>query len=169
VDDAWRAATVAQISRAAAPCTGSALVDSLGDAGKSGYRVRLAAPLPPTVVAGAPVRVLRDARFALYRSSTGDWYLGWTDWNVTLGRWNVIQPVAGAYLAYQRAPGASGLSLVYHDSMGVARPPSSIVASVAAVGATLRTETAQALHVTGLARVRHRDSLDTRIAARNRR
>lgn len=66
-------------------------------------RLRLADSLPGAVGAGAPVRVVREVRWTLYRSSDRNWWLGYR--RCPAGACGAAQPVAGPLAA----PGDSGL------------------------------------------------------------
>ena len=72
--------------------------------------------LPPTIGPGAFVRVLRRVRYRLYRAGTGEWYLGYTEWDGTA--FGVVQPVSGPFASYSQRAGASGLALRYLDDAG---------------------------------------------------
>lgn len=73
----------------------------------------------------AAFRVLRRARFSLYRSGDGSWYLGMRDWNLAGGGFAAIQPVAGPLAPFDRDPARSGLRFAFIDSAGrpVPLPP----------------------------------------------
>lgn len=70
-------------------------------------------PDAASVPAGMPVRITRRVRYDLYRAGDGHWYLGYRDWNGALGRFNVVQPVSGPFLAP-----ASGVRFRYFDAAG---------------------------------------------------
>lgn len=91
---------------------------------------------------GAPVRFLRFARYALYRSADREWYLG-TASAESEGRLPPIQPVSGPFLPY-RAAGASGMSIACYDSASARIPAGSCASApdVMAVGIVLRARTA---------------------------
>ena len=69
---------------------------------------------------GAPVRVTRPARYSLYRSSDGRWYLGLHSWSTDLARFAAVQPVSGPYRSATDA--ANGTRLRYFDASGVLVP-----------------------------------------------
>lgn len=69
-------------------------------------RLRLEAPMPPTVGPGAPVRLFRRVRWTLYRGGDGSWWLGTR--RCPRGPCGSAQPVAGPLAA----PRDSGLSFV---------------------------------------------------------
>lgn len=166
-DDRWVGGLILSVAARRGLCTGTPYVDPVLDAGRVGYQLQLAAPLPPTVVAGAGLRVTRAARLALYRASTADWWLGWTDWNVGSGAWNIIQPVSGAYRPFVSAPGPSGLALALRDSTGMRIAPGSLT-SGARIDVALRTQTSLARLGAGPAFRIVTDSLLTHITLRNR-
>ena len=167
-DDAWLARPLTSVTRASGNCAGSPLVDPVLDAGRPAWRLTFAGTVPLTVTAGAPVRLARAARFALYRSGA-DWWLGFTERNPATGAWVTIQPVSGPYLPFNAAtPAASGIALQGRDSSGtptmLAGPGSPVALSLAT-----RTRTARIVRIDGLAWTRYADSLLSLIALRNAR
>jgi hypothetical protein len=128
-----------------------------------------APPIPSTVRQGTLVRVTRLARFALYRSTTGDTNLGWTDWNAAAGSWNVIQPVTGPFLPYNGGtPSASGVAMRALDSLGAATAVGPGLAAAATIAITARAATVIGIRLDGVTRGAHTDSLRSVIALRNR-
>lgn len=164
-DDRWWHAAVSAVHALPDACLHTPFLDSIADAGKSGWRLTLSLPLPPTVAAGAPVLVVRPQRFALYRS-LGEWMLGWSEWNAASGAWQGIQPVAGPLLPHASPPGASGFSLAWRDSGGAAIAPVP-GPPVRGVALTLRGATRRAVRMDGVTAGHHRDSLARHIALRN--
>lgn len=84
--------------------------DCGGRAGAPALRVPLDAPLPDEWAAtGTPVRLLRRARWSVYRSGAR-WWLGWRDARPD-GRLDVVQPVAGPHdrRASPAAPWTAGV------------------------------------------------------------
>lgn len=166
-DDAWLPVPLTSVSRSTGRCTASPLVDPVLDAGASTWRLYHAGPLPPTLVAGAPVRLTRPARFALYRSGTESW-LGFAEWQPVSGAWVTIQPVSGPYLPYSNAaPPTSGVALAARDSSGM--PAVWPGAAPATITLGTRTLTAQRVRIDGVAPGRYADSLHSLIALRNKR
>lgn len=164
-DDRWHHTMIAAVSGRTDACLYTPYLDSLADAGSVGWRLTTSTPLPATVVAGAIVRVSRPERFALYRSS-GEWMLGWTEWNQGASAWNVIQPVAGPLLPYAAGGATSGFGVTWFDSLGAAlSPPPGIAPRLVAF--TLGATTRRAVRMDGLARGARRDSLTGRVALRN--
>ena len=156
----------------AASCPASTGFTSALDetAGRSSYAVTLTANPPPDVRAGAPVRFIRRARYSLYRSSDGDWYLGYRRCNA-IGQsiCTTIQPVSGPYLRYSRSgTSSSGIGFRYFDPSGAELFDASLSAVVARIDVVLRGETARAVSLVGDARQRYRDSAVVSVSPRNR-
>lgn len=90
-DSAWLGTRIGSVVREATSCTvpmsasGSALRLSLVGSGDS-------------VPVGAALRVTRQTRYALYRSSDGSWQLGFREWNDAGASFSAPQPVAGPFL-----------------------------------------------------------------------
>ncbi len=167
-DDRWLTLLIASTGRVPGLCAGSPQLDPVLDAGAAGYRVHVAGVIPAGSFAGAALRIQRPARLALYRASTADWWLGWSDWNASLGAWNVIQPVSGAYRAYGATPRPSGLAYRGRDSTGAPLASPSATASAALIDVALRTQVQTTRLGVGPALVTVSDSLTARVAVRNR-
>jgi prepilin-type N-terminal cleavage/methylation domain-containing protein len=166
-DDAWLPVEVRSAARVGNACAGTPWVDPVLDAGRGGWSITVSpgSVIPATVRRGAPARLTRHARFALYRAASGDANLGWTEWNAAARAWNVIQPVSGPFLPYNRsAPSASGIVLVSRDTLGAA-------AAAGGAGALVlwtRAATTRAVRMDGVARGAKTDSLRSYIGLRNR-
>ena len=115
-DDGWISRDVADVTPAASMCVGSPFV-ALAEALAPPALVRFASGdrVPASIRPGAFVRVLRRVRYRFYRASTGEWYLGYSEWAGT--GFSVVQPVSGPFASYSRR-GASGLALRYFDTTG---------------------------------------------------
>lgn len=164
-DDHWFYTTLTRAGTLANACAGTPYI-SPADAGKSGWLLQVADTLPTTIAPGAPVRVRRLQRIALYRSAS-QWMLGWTDWNSTMGAWNGIQPLAGPLQPYAAAPGGSGVTLAWLDSAQTAlAPPSALVAAARIV---VRARTASPVRIASRTGVIHVDSVDHLVPIRGRR
>lgn len=168
-DDSWVGLSVNAATRATGYCTGSALLDPVLDGGRSSWRFTVTGFIPSTVAPGAPVRLTRWARFALYRGGTGEHWLGFSEVQPAVGTWITIQPVSGPYRPYSAAvPSASGLALGGRDSSGA--PTTALLAgSPAAVSMVTRTRTARAVRMDGVTRGPYPDSLHSLIGLRNAR
>jgi len=97
-------------------CVGSPFAP-IGDASSPPLILRfgVGSRVPPSVGPGAFVRLLRRVRYRFYRASTGEWYVGYSEWNAT--GFTVVQPVSGPFAAYS-SRGASGVALRYFDENG---------------------------------------------------
>jgi hypothetical protein len=167
-DDVWLALHLTSVTRSSGNCGASSLVDPVLDAGRPSWRLTFAGAGPPTLAAGATVRLTRVARFALYRSGA-EWWLGFTERNPATGAWVTIQPVSGPYLPFNAAmPAASGIALQGRDSSGTATMLAG-AGSPAALSMATRTRTTSVVRMDGLARARYADSLHSLIALRNAR
>ena len=117
LDDAgWAAFEIAAVTSSVAVCATSPFVEARG---ASTPRLQLrfipSARAPASLGPGAFARILRRARYRFYRASTGDWYLGYSEWDGTA--FGVVQPVSGPFATYSRR-GGSGLTLRYFDDQG---------------------------------------------------
>lgn len=167
-DDRWIPLAIAAVSRAAGRCAGTPFIDPAADATRPSWRLTLAGAGPPSSARpGAPVRLTRPARLALYRGGTGEHWLGYAERHPVTGAWVAIQPVSGPYLPYQpAAPSAGGVAFAARDSSGA---PGAWVATPSALAVATRTLTAARVRVDGLAHGRRADSLHSLIALRNAR
>ncbi|MEO8578561.1 MAG: prepilin-type N-terminal cleavage/methylation domain-containing protein, partial [Gemmatimonadales bacterium] len=166
----WESARILSFaSRAiASSCPASTGFTSAGDAsaGSSGYMVTLAQPPTAAIREGAPIMFLRRVRYSLYRSSDGEWYLGYRRCNAATGVCAAIQPVSGPYRAYSASAGLSGLSLRYYDELGTElTSPSN---AVARVDIAMRGQTSRPASLSGDSRTAYRDSIVVSVSPRNR-
>lgn len=155
----WLARGVVAVGATGAACAGSPLVRP-AESALARPRLRLAAPVPRTIRAGAPVRLARRVRWLHYRASDGRWYLGEREWDGAA--WTVTQPVAGPL----RPPGArGGLAVAAFDSAGGVVPPGAVATRrVARVDVVLRAD----VPIAGGARGRRTiDTLAFTVAPRN--
>lgn len=112
----------------------------------AGWLVAVAEPF--VVPAGAPVRFTRRTRLSHYRASDGRWYLGLREWNVSLARFNAIQPVAGPFAPF--SPAASGIQFSYQDEAGALLELPVDPGRVALVTVVFRGETIRPAQVPGM-------------------
>ncbi len=113
-------------------------------AGANGNQLTVVGSAPAEIRAGSPIRFLRRARYSLYKSSDGKWYLGYRRCNA-LGSsiCGAIQPVTGPYQPYSTDRSRSGLVFRYFDSSGVELAPGSNPSPVRRIGVTARVSGAQ--------------------------
>lgn len=137
---------------------------AVGEGGR-GFLLTLAAPLTPGVPAGTPIRVIRRARYSLYRAGDGEWYLGYRRCNaIGAPVCGAVQPLSGPYRAYSSDPGQTGLLFEYFDENGAraTSPP-----DLARITITARSES-RARILLDRREWRPTDSATTSIAVRNR-
>lgn len=107
----WREHVLGADAGSGAMCDPAAGIDGAAPPG-SAVALRLVVPLSSDVALGAPVRVLRRTRWALYRGGDGLFYLGAADCvPARVTPCATIQPVSGPYPA-------GGVTLAYLDSAG---------------------------------------------------
>lgn len=100
----------AEPGRGGCPTAGGFVASAAESA--SAIALRIVPPLAPDVHAGAALRIVRRARYELYRAGDARWYLGYRDCLATRALpCSTIQPVSGPF-----AP--DGLRFVYRDSSG---------------------------------------------------
>jgi hypothetical protein len=111
-DDAWLTREISSVAWSTTACATSPLGTRSANTSRMLLRVASGTTFPRTVGPGAFVRVLRRVRYRFYRASTGDWYLGYAEWDGSA--FGVVQPVSGPFAGYSRRQG-SGLALRYFD------------------------------------------------------
>lgn len=155
----------------ASTCPASTGFTTLADAvaGSTGYQVTLASSPGADVHKGAPVRFLRRARYSIYKSSDGKWYLGYRRCGVGLPSFcATIQPISGPYRPYGARGAESGLSFRYFDIGGTEVPAGSSGRSVARIDIVIRGESSRRVALGGDAQRTFRDSVVVTVSPRNR-
>jgi hypothetical protein len=100
-------------------------------------------------------------RYRLYRAGTGEWYLGYAEWDGTA--FGTVQPVSGPFASYSRRAGTSGLALRYFDDAGTE------LTLAADAGRIARVEVvARSLPGSGLSQTSITDSQAVTVRPRNR-
>ena len=155
----------------ASTCPSSSGFTTVADAvaGATGYQVTLATSPGSDVHKGAPVRFLRRARYSIYKSSDGKWYLGYRRCSVGVtSSCASIQPLSGPYRPYGARGAESGLSFRYYDVNGVEVPAGSSGLSVARIDIVIRGESSRRIALAGDAQRAFRDSVVVTVSPRNR-
>jgi len=166
-DDHWWVAAVGGVALLPNGCAGSPLLDPVADASHQAHVVALSAwfgPGPPAVPLGAVVRFTQRTRLLLYASSGKD-FLGASDFDPTLARWSLVQPVSGPYAGRAGAPGVQFLLL---DSMGAALSVPAIPPGGSTIQIRIRSQTGTPVRIAGMRRGFRAESLTAYIALRNR-
>ena len=133
-DDRWLRFVVTAVTRLVRPCDPDAAA-----AERDVFRLALAPTVQAATEPHAPVRLFRRARYALYESSDGLWYLGFSDCRPIVRNppCAALQPISGPYEPY-RPPDSgapSGLTLTWLDRDGT---PTTDPLAVARIGIVLR-------------------------------
>ncbi len=161
-DDSWRVHEITSaFASGSCPLT-NRLVTTAGEAAL-GLRLSISPALAATVTLNAPIRFFRRARYSLYRAPNTNWYVGYLSCRTF--RTPVCDPIdaiSGPYLPYGAA---GGLTFTYYDSAGTI---TATPARVARIDFVARAETPQALGSRGPGGLPMRDSLNVRVAIRNR-
>lgn len=155
----WTRAQILDVTTrpASALCAGSPLVS----AADLSTRVTEITTMPVVNVAsGAPVRIIRRARFDVYRASDGRYFLGYR----RCGRGcSPVQPVTGPY----GAP-AGAITFRYFDVTGAPlTTPVATPARITRVDVVLRAASRGIVDLPGIGRGLARDSVVATIALRN--
>lgn len=145
-------------------CAASPLINATDAASAMLPELTLSAPI--IVAPGAPVRVLRRARFDLYRAGDGFWYLGYR--RCGLGC-TTVQPISGPFSAPFGPPGAA---FRYFDAYGAALSapvaPAEL-ARITRVDVSLRAASRGVVDLPGHGRALARDSILVTATLRNAR
>lgn len=166
-DDTWFVGSVGGLVWAPNGCAGSPLLDPVRDAGHRARVVSISSwlgPAPLAVPVGAVVRFTRRHRLLVYNSSGKD-YVGVSDWDPTLSRWSVLQPVSGPYFG---SAGAPGVQFRLKDSLGVALPFGPSPSGSALLETMVRTRSAARVRIPGMRSGFRAESLSANVALRNR-
>lgn len=184
-DDRWKQLTIAGVDSSTSKCPSGSFTEG-GDVGR--YRMILkvtdpagftdpvtSGPLSQYINRGAPVRVVRRVRYALYQETDGKWYLGFAPYNTATNAYDDLAPVSGPYDAYSASPGAAnGLGFKYYDVDGVeiaAGADSASRTRIARVDLIVRARTSGNVRAAGIqngANQQYKDSLAVSVMLRNR-
>jgi prepilin-type N-terminal cleavage/methylation domain-containing protein len=155
-DDAWRAYRLTLAPSTATCPTSSGFTRTAGEAA-AGMRISIPLALPVTVVAGAPIRFFRPARYALATGPDSRWYLGYTECKAGCGTLDVV---AGPV----RPPSGQGIGFTFRDSLGAITATPTDVAFIELV---LHTEGAKPTERSRLRSGALADSLRVSVSVRN--
>ena len=162
-DDRWQVHKLAAAPIAGTCPTTSGFTANTTEAAQ-GWTLAVVDPLQPNIGPGSAIRFFRRARYNLYQSGDGSWYLGHSD--CLPGRSPVcstVQPVSGPYLAPE-AGEAGGISFAYFDAAGAVTTDSSLVARIDVV---TRAKSRSVIRAAGFKEEPYRDSLAISINVRN--
>ena len=170
-DSAWETHRIASFSPRSVtttcpPSTGyTDGTDALSNS--SAFLLTLASNPSNRVRRGAPVHFLRRARYSLYKSSDGEWYLGYRRCGVSPpNACGPIQPVSGPYRRL-RSGSDPGMSFKYYDSSGTQLLDASQSFRVARLEIVIRGESQRLVAFSGDKKQSWRDSVIVTVAPRN--
>lgn len=86
----WRVRRIVASDSVWAPCALASM--------PAGPARRVVVAAPDSIAYGAPLRVVRPARYTFYRSGDGTWQLGLRDWLETASGFASPQPIAGPFV-----------------------------------------------------------------------
>jgi prepilin-type N-terminal cleavage/methylation domain-containing protein len=156
------ALTAAPTANASCPI-GTGLTTTAGEA-TQGYTLRVTPALTATTTVGAPIRIVREARYELYQEASGNWYLGYYDCVPSRSpKCNPLQPVAGPYVP-PNVSGTGGIVFTFRDSTGAVTTDNTLVRRI---DLAARARTTIDVHTAGYKRGPMTDSTFMTIAPRN--
>ena len=126
-----------------------------------GLALFVAPPLGASIGVGTPVRFFRPTSYSLYRSSAGEWMLGYVA--CAAGACTARQPLSGPY-SPSASDGSRGIAFDYFDALGAqtSDPPRIARAHVIA-----RSQSGSILSFGHVRNKRYKDSLAMTIGLRN--
>ncbi len=148
--DAWQRHILTANPSNSGSCPVSTGLTTTAAEASAGLTLSVAPPLDTTIAPGTLVRIVRRARYELYRASDSRWYLGYLDCLATRATpCNVVQPVTGPFIP-------AGIRLAYLDRNGAPTTDPWRVARIDVLAISSRRSSPTML-----------DSLATTIALRN--
>lgn len=163
-DDTWQVYVLTANPTVAGTCPNATGLTTTAGEAAAAYTFNITPALTATTPVGAPIRIIRRARYELYQEASGNWYLGYFD--CIKGRvpiCNTLAPVAGPYVP-PNAGGTGGIVFSFLDSTGTVTATPSLVRRIDLVA---RAQTAQQIHTAGYKRGQMTDSTFASIAPRN--
>lgn len=180
-EDRWQKFTLVDIHHDAARCVGLTAFHTVADIGQQRPILELSStepndvstggPISRYINVGAPVRVMKRIRYALYQASDGKSYLGYSTYDASTSAYTTQAPVSGPYDPYGSA---SGLGFKYYDVDGneIASGASTTEREkIARVDLIARARTSSNVRAEGIQNgvsQQYRDSLAVSVMLRNR-
>jgi hypothetical protein len=131
-------------------------------------------PLSQYIGVGAPVRIVKQARYKLFQATDGKWYLGYSDYNAATSAFDELSPVSGPFDPYSSGAGTTGVGFRYYDVDGneiASGADATNRAKIARVDLIARARTSAIVKAAGIqngANQQYRDSLAVSVMLRNR-
>ena len=162
--DSWRVYTLTAAPTAGATCPNSTGLTTTVAEATQGWTLSVTPVLTASTPVGAPIRVMRRARYELYQEASGNWYLGYYDCVPSRSPvCTALQPVAGPYVA-PNTGGTGGIVFTFRDSTGAVTATTALVRRV---DLAARAQTAVAIRTAGYKSGAMTDSTFITIAPRN--
>ena len=161
----WTVHRVTSITASPTYCLLSPFLDAVRDVTKNRYRLVVTPALPDSVVVGSPLRFVRSTKYELTQSATSKWYLARSEH--VGGAWTAPVPVSGPFMAPD-ASGMGGVGFQYFDSSGVTVASAANATKVARIDVVLRAQGNSSSGRNGQPSTIIRDSVQFRVALRNR-
>jgi len=158
--------TSRSVTTTCSPATGfTDAADALSS--NSAFLLTLASNPSDRVRKGAPIHFLRRARYSLYKSSDGEWYLGYRRCSIASPNpCSAVQPVSGPYRKLQTGS-EPGMSFRYYDPFGAELIDASQSSRVARIEIVLRGQSRTRVAFSGDKKHSWRDSVIVSVAPRN--
>ena len=181
-DDVWQKFTLTDVTGDKTKCV--AQFTQIQDVGKERAVLTLKStdpndpvtggPLSQYIAVGAPVRIVKQARYKLFQASDGKWYLGYSDYNASISDFDPLSAVSGPYDAYSTSSSGTGIGFRYYDVDGneiASGANAANRAKIARVDLIARARTSSNVKAAGFqggANQQYRDSLAVSVMLRNR-
>jgi prepilin-type N-terminal cleavage/methylation domain-containing protein len=183
-DDVWSPFVLTDVTGDKTKCVSQ--YTTIGDVGKNRPVLSLknptgvpndpvtGGPLSQYIGIGAPVRIVKQARYALFQASDGKWYLGYADYNASTSSFDALSPVSGPFDAYSSTAANTGVGFRYYDVDGneiASGSDSANRSRIARVDLIARNRTSSNIRTAGFqngANQQYRDSLAVSVMLRNR-
>jgi hypothetical protein len=179
-DDYWKQYNLVDVHQDATQCLTT--YAQVADAGKRRPVLELSDPLSLTdpvtlgplsqyIGVGAPVRVTRRVKYALFQDSDGKWYLGFARFLKSTSAYEPLSPVSGPYDPYGSA---AGVAFKYYDVDGTEIASGGNQAArerIARIDLIVRARTSANVRAAGIqggANRQYKDSLAVSVMLRNR-
>lgn len=178
-EDRWQKFTLVRMHHDAARCAAS--FHTVADIGKQRPIMELSStepndastggPISRYINVGAPVRVMKRIRYALYQASDSKWYLGYSTYDPSTSAYGTVAPVSGPYDPYGSA---SGLGFKYYDvdgneiASGASTTEREKIARVDLIARARTSSNVRAAGIQGGVSQQYRDSLAVSVMLRNR-
>ena len=178
-DDRWQKFTLVAVHNNPAQCLTS--FATILDVGKRRPILELSStepndavtggPLSRYINTGAPVRITKRVRYALFQDTDGKWYLGFATWDASTSAFTALSAVSGPYDPYGSA---AGLGFKYYDvdgteiASGADSTNRSKIARVDLIARARTSSNVRAAGIQGGVSQQYKDSLAVSVMLRNR-